>query len=168
MGKKKEIIVKESLSELKALQKGLSVQKQKRVQMLIHLKRDGSLTKHYMGEALCVSSNSIQVWRKCYEQHGIESLLEEKRGGHRHGQIPSSVHTKIEKRLNSPKEGFKSYKEAQDWINTFGLKMGYHAVNKYLKRNFNTKLKVGRKSHIDKDPAEEAVFKKPISKAGRH
>lgn len=163
MGKKKDIIVKESLSELKALQKGLSIQKQKRVQMLIHLKRDGSLTKNYMGEALCVSSNSIQLWRKCYEEHGIEALLEDKRGGSRPGQISSSIYKRIEKRLNSPTEGFKSYKEAQNWINSFGINMGYHAVNKYLKRNFNTKLKVGRKSHIDKDPAEEAVFKKPVS-----
>jgi hypothetical protein len=48
MGIKKEIIVKESLSELRALQKGLSDQKKKRIQMLMLLKGDGSLTKIYM------------------------------------------------------------------------------------------------------------------------
>lgn len=136
--------------------------------MLILLKHDGSLTKNYMGTALGVSSNSIQLWRRCYEQHGIDALLSDKRGGNKPAQISPVIHKKIEKRLNSPTEGFKSYKEAQDWINSFGLKMKYQAVNKYLKRRFDVKLKVARKSHIHKDPADEAVFKKPISETGRY
>jgi transposase len=168
MGKMKEILVKEGLAELKSRQKGLSDQQKKRIQMLILLKGDGSLTKIYMGKALCVSSNSVQTWRKCYEQHGIDTLLLDERGGYKPGQITPSIHKKIEKRLNSPQEGFKSYKEAQDWINSFGLQMEYQAVNKYLKRKFNTKLKVARKSHIHKDPADEAVFKKPVFETGRH
>ena len=50
-----------------------------------------------------------------------------------------------------------------EWINkTFGLEMEYHAVNKYLKRNFKTKLKVGRKTHINKDDSAAALFKKTI------
>lgn len=168
MGKRKDITVKESLAELKSRQKGLSDQQKKRIQMLILLKGDGSLTKIYMGKALCVSSNSVQTWRKCYEQHGIDALLSDERGGYKPGQITPSIHNKIEKRLNSPTEGFRSYKEAQQWINSFGLEMEYQAVNKYLKRKFNTKLKVARKSHIQKDPADEAVFKKPIFKTGRN
>ena len=168
MGKKKEIIVKETIAELKKIQKGLSEQKRQRVQMLLLLKHDGTLTKNYMGTALCVSSNSIQIWRKCYEQNGIDGLLSDKRGGYKPAQISTAIHKKIEKRLNSPTEGFKSYKEAQDWINSFGLDMKYQAVNKYLKRKFSVKLKVARKSHIHKDPADEAVFKKPVSEAGRH
>jgi transposase len=168
MGIKKEIIVKESLSELRALQKGLSDQKKKRIQMLMLLKGDGSLTKIYMGKALCVSSHSVQTWRKCYEQHGIDKLLSDERGGNKVAQITPLLHKKIEKRLNSATEGFRSYKEAQDWINSFGLEMKYQAVNKYLKRKFSSKLKVARKSHIHKDPAAEAVFKKPIFETGRH
>lgn len=42
--------------------------------------------------------------------------------------------------------------------------MEYHAVNKYVKRKFGARLKVGRKSHVQKSPADEAVFKKPIFK----
>ena len=38
--------------------------------------------------------------------------------------------------------------------------MGYHAVNKYVKRKFGARLKVSRKSHVLKDPAAEVVFKK--------
>jgi hypothetical protein len=66
----------------------------------------------------------------------------------------------IEKRLSSPTEGFKSYIEAQQWINEhLGLETGYQAARHYLRLYFGTKLKVGRKSHIKKAPANEAVFK---------
>lgn len=48
------------------------------------------------------------------------------------------------------------------WMKTeLGIDKEYHAINKYLKRNFGTKLKVGRKSHVKKDDAAIAVFKKP-------
>ncbi|MEJ0105393.1 MAG: hypothetical protein WDO19_23800 [Bacteroidota bacterium] len=40
--------------------------------------------------------------------------------------------------------------------------MGYHAVNKYVKRKYGARLKVSRKSHVLKSPAAEAVFKKPV------
>jgi hypothetical protein len=46
--------------------------------------------------------------------------------------------------------------------------MKYQAVNKYLKRKFGNKLKVARKSHIHKDPAAEAVFKKPNFETAKH
>ena len=72
----------------------------------------------------------------------------------------------IEKRLSSATGGFKSYIEAQHWINeVLGLKMGYQAVRLHLRDHYGTKLKVARKSHINKDPADEAVFKKPSREA---
>jgi transposase len=50
-----------------------------------------------------------------------------------------------------------------DWINEkFNLDMNYQAVNKYLKRHFGTKLKVGRKSHVNKDENAAALFKKTV------
>ena len=56
-------------------------------------------------------------------------------------------------------DGFTSYKQAMDWINnTFGLQMEYHAVNKYLKRTFGTKLKVGRNTHINKHESAYGII----------
>jgi transposase len=70
---------------------------------------------------------------------------------------------KIEKKLSDPKNAFTSFGQAQTWLKEeFGIAKNYHAVNKYLKRNFGAKLKVGRKSHVRKDEAAVAVFKKPI------
>jgi len=127
------------------------------------LTKEGSYqTKLELASALSVSPNTIQLWRNSHREGGLDQLLSEKRGGKKKAQITPSVHQQIEKRLSNPREGFKSFKEAQQWINeTFGLKMQYHAVNKYLKRKFSVKPKVGRKSHINKDAAAIAVFKKP-------
>ena len=68
----------------------------------------------------------------------------------------------IQERLSDPKNAFTSYKQAVEWINTtFGMAKSYPAINNMLKQRFGTKLKVGRKSHVKKDEAAGAVFKKP-------
>jgi transposase len=160
-----EVRVKESLTELKQLQK-TQPNKRSRIQMLILIKEGKQQTKDGLALALGVSNKSVHTWRGNYLKGGIELMLKDKRGGNKVAQITPSMSARIEKRLSNPKEGFKSYVEAQQWINEhFGLKMEYQAVNKFLKRKFNTKLKVARKSHIDKNAADEAVFKKPAGEA---
>ena len=161
MAKALEIKIKESLTELRQLQK-THPNKRVRVQMLVLIKEGKQQTKDGLAEALGVSNKSVHIWRTNYLKGGIETMLEDKRGGNKVAQITPEMSLRIEKRLSNPKEGFKSYVEAQRWINEhFGLKMEYQAVNKFLKRKYRTKLKVARKSHIDKDAADEAVFKKP-------
>lgn len=113
-----------------------------------------------------MSSNTIQTWRKEYKTGGLTLLLADERGGKKAAQITPEMHKQIEKRLNNPKEGFKGFKDAQQWINkTFGLSMEYQATYKYLTRKFGAKLKVPRKSHIHQDAAAIAVFKKPTREA---
>lgn len=165
MAKALEIKVKESLTQLRQLQKG-QPNKRLRIQMLVLIKEKKQQTKDGLASALGVSNKSIHIWRHNYLKGGIELLLEDKRGGNKVAQITPAMSLRIEKRLSNPKEGFKSYVEAQQWINEqYGLSMEYQAVNKFLKRKFNTKLKVARKSHIDKDAADEAVFKKSAREA---
>jgi transposase len=165
MGKTLQVKVKESALELKQLQKEYPG-KRVRLQMLVLIKEEKQQTKDGLAEALGVSNKSVHIWRTNYMKGGIDLMLEDKRGGYKAAQITVEMSSRIEKRLSNPKEGFKSYVEAQQWINErFGLKMEYHAVNKFLKRKFNTKLKVARKSHIDKNAADEAVFKKPAGAA---
>ena len=161
MAKALEIKVKESIVELRQLQKAQPSQRV-RIQMLVLMKEGKQRTKDGLAEALGVSNKSVQTWRTNYLKGGMALMLEDNRGGNKVAQITPVMSQRIEKRLSNPKEGFKSYVEAQQWINEhFGLNMGYQAVNKFLKRKFDTKLKVARKSHVDKDPADEAVFKKP-------
>ena len=161
MAKALEIKVKESLKELKQLQKRYP-KRHTHIQLIILLQQGSLKTKDELASALSVSNRSVQTWRTLYRTKGITSLLSEHRGGHKVAQITPEIALRLETRLSNPKEGFRGYIEVQEWLkNTFGVKMEYSAVHKYLKRKYQTKLKVARKSHIDKDPAAEAVFKKP-------
>jgi transposase len=164
MAKALNIIVKESVKELK------TIQRQKpsyysRVQMLLLIKEGVIVAKDSLAQSLNVSNKSVQVWRTKYIQGGLDLLLEDNRGG-KPAQITEQVHKRLEARLNSSKAGFKSFIEIQQWLKeNFGVDMQYHAVNKYIKRKFGARPKVARKSHINKDDNAAALFKKTIPEA---
>jgi transposase len=164
----KQLMVVESLSQLRHLQKQ-SPSKYKALQMLILLKQQGSISKYLLAEQLGSSHSSVGKWRTAYITNGIEGLLKENRGGYKRAAITAKVNKALSNRLNNPKEGFRSFIEVQQWLATeFGIAMEYHAVNKYVKRKFGARLKVSRKSHVLKSPADEAVFKKPVREAGTY
>lgn len=113
-----------------------------------------------------VSRNSIALWKRIYQKEGLDGLLNDKRGGDHRSGIDATGKRKIAAKLSNPKEAFKSFGEAQIWINKeLGMDKQYHAVNKYLKRNFGAKLKVGRKSHVKKDEEAVAFFKNAVRQA---
>lgn len=159
----KSIPIKETLSELRSIQKRYP-SKFKALQMLILVKRkDKQISKYALAAQLGSSPSSISKWRSIYCSQGIEGLLVEHRGGAKVGRITPLAEEQLSNRLNNPKEGFRSFIEIQQWLLTaFGIEMQYHAVNKYVKRKFGARLKVSRKSHVLKSPADEAVFKNPI------
>ncbi len=106
--------------------------------------------------------DSITLWKKRYAGGGMEALLSDGRGGDFKSGIDAAAKKKIEAKLSDPKAAFTSFGQAQSWIKEeLGIDKKYHAINKYLKRNFGVKLKVGRKSHVKKDEAAVAFFKKP-------
>ena len=108
-----------------------------------------------------VNRDSIRNWKNTYMKSGLEGLLQDKRGGNNPSAISKAQKLLLEQRLSDPKGGFTSYKEAVVWINkTFDLSMNYHSVNKYIKRHFDVRFKVGRKTHIQKDENAAALFKK--------
>ena len=161
MPKKLTIIVKESIKDLKGLQKK-QPSNYNRLQMLILIKEGIIVSKDGLATALSVSNKSVHVWRTRYNEGGMEALLEDNRGG-KQGQITEKVHQKLATRLNNSKDGFKSFIEIQQWLKeNFDIQMEYHAVNKYIKRKFGARPKVARKSHIDKDDSAVALFKKTI------
>lgn len=131
--------------------------------MLLLLKQDPALTKLSLSLQLGVSDKSIQTWRSNYLKGGVALMLSDNRGGYKKAAITPEVNKALSDRLNNPKQGFRSFIELQRWLITeFGIEMEYHAVNKYVKRKFGARLKVSRKTHVLKSPADEAVFKKPI------
>lgn len=161
MAKALTVIVKESVKELKSLQRQ-KPSYYSRIQMLLLIKEGKYITKDTLAEVLQVSTQSVHIWRTKYNAGGIDKLLEDKRGG-KPAKITNDVHQQLSNRLNSSKECFKSYIEIQTWLkDNFGLEMKYQALHKYVKRKFGAKPKVARKSHVNKDDSAEALFKKTI------
>jgi transposase len=156
------IVVKETADELAKLHSNSSPSTKPRIKMLLAIV-NGITATNELAHKTKANRNSILNWKNIYRNQGLEGLLNETRGGKRHGALDEHQKAKLQKKLSDPKGGFTSYKQATEWINTtFGVEMNYHAVNMYLKRNFRTKLKVGRKTHINKDENAAALFKKTI------
>jgi transposase len=156
------ITVKETKEDLTALLHKSTAVTKPRIKMLLAILNGFSSTQDLVVKTKA-NRDSIRNWKNTYRSKGIKGLLGETRGRKQPGAIGPKVKLQLQQKLSDPKGGFSSYKQAMDWINeTFGLEMEYHAVNKYLKRNFGTKLKVGRKTHINKDDNAAALFKKTI------
>jgi transposase len=162
------ITVKEAPEQLVKLLNSSDHSVKPRIKMLLAI-ANGTISTNELAHKTKANRNSISNWKNIYRISGLDGLLKEGRGGKRHGALDEQQKARLHKRLSDPKGGFTSYKQATEWINaTFGVDMNYHAVNMYLKRNFGTKLKVGRKTHVNKDENATALFKKPVAGAKTH
>ena len=67
--------------------------------------------------------------------------------------------TAIEKSLNDPKNGLRGYIELHAWVEKeFNKQVKYNTLLKYCIKNFGSKVKVVRKSHVKKDEQAVANF----------
>ena len=155
------IQIKETESELRqALSKARPYQRA-RVKMLL-LIAAGTTAVGELAKKTKSGTASIRIWKLAYNAGGLESLLSDKRGGDKRSGISAEDKQAIKEKLSEPKGAFRSYDEARTWAKEeLGIDKEYHAFNKYLKRNFGTSLKVGRKSHTKKDETATADYKKP-------
>ena len=162
MSKSVTIIVKESDKQLKELLKQQPEHLRTRIRLLMEIKQSKeSLSKNELARRLGIDPNSANKWRKYYKEGGLKKLLIFKRGRKKPGRITPELHKLIEKKLSDPKDAFRSYEELRQWLDENYLPgIKYHAVNKYVKRKFKVKLKVARKSHINKDDKAVEAFKK--------
>lgn len=161
----KVIEVKESLAELKNYCKGKSFTVQKRIQMLLAIKKDtkGLVSKRKLSAIIGVNHTSITDWKKLYETQGIQGLLTDGRIGFKQSLISAENHDKIKEKLTNPSNNLHGYKELQDWIlEELSQDLKYITVLKYAQRHFDTKIKVARKSHIKKDEKSVGDFKKNL------
>jgi transposase len=168
MSKAKQLYVKESVPALKKLLANRSVTISNRLRMLILIKNNEgkNYSKIELGELLGVSSSSVQIWRKLYEDGGIVLLLEDKRVGFKPSLISEEEHEQIESKLNDPCNGLRGYVELQEWIRCeFSKSVKYNTLLKYCGRHFGSKSKVARKSHIKKDLQAVEDLKKTSDKS---
>jgi transposase len=159
------ISVKESTQELRALLKSSTPMLHPRIKMLMVLKKNEGtgISKRALMEELGVCSQSIQNWRTAYRIDGLKKLLSNGRKGNsgKPSVITAEEKLLIEKKLKDPKNGLAGYIELQQWIEKeFKKEVKYNTILKYAIRNFGSKVKVARKSHVKKDDAAVTTFKK--------
>jgi transposase len=165
------ITVKESIKELRSLQRKHGELIGKRMQMLIEIKRHekhGGLSKRALSDLTGINHNSIVKWRNMYLQGGIDVLLKHGRKGFKKSLFTEQEHKSIEKKLSNPTNGIVGYKELQQWVEQeLNKPVLYITLLKYVQRKFGAKVKVARKSHVKKDKEAVETFKKTSVKSVR-
>jgi transposase len=159
-----QITVKETIPELRKLQRKSGELIGKRILMLIEIKKHEKtgISKRELSSITGINHNSIVKWRKLYTLSGIEPLLKHGRVGvFKKSIVTKDEHKKIEMKLNDPKNGIRGYTELLEWVKEeLGKNMKYITLVKYTERHFGSKIKVARKSHVKKDDNAVATFKK--------
>ena len=162
------IIVKESIKELRILQRQHGELIGKRMRMLIVIKQHEKtgISKRDLSALTGINHNSIVKWRQMYNREGIHPLLTHGRiGGFKKSVVSKEEHQAIAKVLNNPKNGIRGYVELLEWVSKeLSKDMKYITLLKYAQRHFGSKIKVARKSHIKKDDLLIDSFKKTLVK----
>lgn len=165
MGKRAEISITESLSELNyKYKKCKDYRKRLRIMSLILTKEKKYKSREELSDFLGVSPKTLYSWTMVYKEFGIEKMLVISNGGKRREVVPSRIHKDLEAKLNNSTDPLLSYKEAVEWVKKeFNIELKYNTLRMYLIRNFGSKLKSPRKSHYKKDDQATKAFKKTTS-----
>lgn len=166
----KQISIKESLVDLKRILKNSSPLIAPRIRVLIELKKHEKqgISKRDLAALVGVNHNSVQTWRTLYINGGIKAVQSHNKKGFKPSVFTQQEHIAIEKKLKDPKNGLRGYIELMDWIEKeFKKQVKYNTLLKYSIRNFGSKVKVARKSHVKKDEAAVETFKKTSVKSAK-
>jgi len=164
MGKTVTVPIKESLNELKTLQrKQKTLQSEKRIYFLILLKTKKFKTQQETADYLGIERRTLSSWIRFYREGGIESVILKGTRNKRSKIITPEIHEGLASRVLSSENPFLGYLDAQQWVlETYNVAVKYHWLRQYLIKHFKTKLKSPRKSHYKKDKqAIEAFLKTP-------
>ena len=163
MAKPIQLKITESIKELKAIQGKSGELVSKRLRVLIELKKHEKtgISKRDLADLTGINHNSITKWRTIYISKGLTALLTHGKKGFKKSVISKQEHLAMEEKLKDPKNGLRGYTELLEWINlSFKKDYKYITILKYAQRHFETKIKVARKSHVNKDEEEVEAFKK--------
>jgi hypothetical protein len=163
MAIKINVLVAESLQELKRLYHKHPVHLHGRIRMLYLIKSGVTDSTQSLSTHLLVVPRVIQRWKNTYLTGGIDKLLNYEKGKRKsNGVITPSISAVIKEQLSCPTPAFTSYIDLQQWVQenhlpTVSYRVVYHHATVKLKAS----LKVARKSHVKKDLAAVDIFKKP-------
>ena len=162
MGRQSTLKISESISELKKLQKKqVSIKAEKRVLCLILLKENKFSTHELLAEYLGVCRQVLVAWLTQYRKLGLEGILLKTTRNTKSRIITPEIHQGLSDKVKDSMNPLLGYQDAQRWVlENFATDINYHTLRDYMKKHFNTKLKVPRKSHIKKDEQAEENFLK--------
>ena len=155
--------IKESIPEIKKLIKSHEPFLAQRLRVLLECKKheEYGISKRALALNTGYCEDSVYHWRKRYIEGGLGLLLSHERKCNKPSSFTASEHQRLSDKLHETENGLNGYKELQQWIETeIGKEVKYKTVYAYAKKNFGTKIKVARKSHVKKDNQAVEVFKK--------
>ena len=156
------ITVKETEAELlSAYHKQKDSRIKLKIKSLILFKKGNFQKQEDLADHLCIGYSTLRLWLRKYANEGFESFIKKPIKGKPKCLVTPDIHQALDAKLKDSHDPLQSYVEAVNWVEeTQGVKLGYHALRKYLIKHFKTKLKVPRKSHYKKEEqAIEAFFK---------
>jgi hypothetical protein len=103
-----------------------------------------------------------------YIDGGLEALLHHSKTGFKPSSFTEAEHELLKAKLHDEQNGLVGYKELQGWVESEMNKVvKYKTIYAYVRSNFDTKIKVARKSHVKKDIEAVEAFKKTSIKSVR-
>jgi transposase len=170
MARPKQIIIKESMAVLKSILKASSPLIAPRIRVIIALKENekSGISKREVAEMVGVNHNSVQTWRTMYIKGGLALIQNHNKKGFKPSIFSQEERVAIENKLKDPKNGLRGYVELKNWIEQeFKKQVKYNTLLKYSIKNFGSKVKVARKSHIKKDENAVETFKKTLNRSAK-
>ena len=160
-----KIEITESIETLSNwLKQEKNTKKKERIQALFWIKTNLAETIGYLSSLSGKHRTTISRWLSLYRQGGLSKMLDIPIASGRTPAIPPKIPEKLINELNE-REGFSTYKEIQTWLYTVhDLKVSYKVVHDTVSYRLKAKLKVPRRSNVNKILLEETNFKKNSQK----
>ncbi|WP_448273650.1 helix-turn-helix domain-containing protein [Nostoc sp. DSM 114160] len=161
MGMRLLIEIKESQEELeKALKYVTQASSKERLQMLYWLKSGQVTSRQAIAERLGRDQATITRWIRKYKDGGRQGLLSMKYAPGKEPIVQGENLERLKQRLSQP-QGFHSYSQIQQWLNTeLGLNIAYKTVYQLVRYQLQAKLKVPRPQSTKQHPLSQSHFKK--------
>jgi len=134
----------------------------------IRLALEGQDDYRRIAQIVRVTTTTLNKWINWYREGGIEGLLVRALGA-KGGNAPRFTPQGWDRfREQLAKGTWRTARDAQRWLKeTLGLEMSRKEVYRHLGK-LGARLKVGRRSHVKKDPAATEAFKSGgLCEAGR-
>lgn len=169
MGKHSDLLIKESVLDLKNIvKKASSLRSLKRVNCLLFIKTSKFETRQELANYLGVHLRTQERWIATYRRDGMDMMLADLPQNKPSKIITQEIHQGLSAKVKDATNPLLGYWDAQRWVSEeFNTEVKYHWLRAYMIKHFKTKLKSPRKSHIKKDEQAEESFFKTTSYARR-